>query len=277
MAIIERAIELISRAYPPRAAFDPKRESFIELRRAAASEFVDDLSRTSDIRGARILDLGSGSGGFSVALAERGARFVCAADFTLTPMRAGSIYVRERRLPVHFVSQNAACLGLASNCFDTILTVATFEHFPDPQAVLRECYRVLKPGGMLYAAFEPYYGPFGGHLFDFIPIPWIHLWCPEGPLMRSWITLASQNPDLAAYNFTVVVQDGRTTRQLLNRMSVRRFERLVSQSRFEVIRFDVRYVKDLQRLPWLTGRWFPLREPMTTRITAKLRKPRREQ
>lgn len=40
-------------------------------------------------------------------------------------------------------------LPFPANHFDRIVAKAVLEHLPDPTAVLRECYRVLKPGGTL--------------------------------------------------------------------------------------------------------------------------------
>ncbi|HEX2093821.1 MAG TPA: class I SAM-dependent methyltransferase [Longimicrobiaceae bacterium] len=39
--------------------------------------------------------------------------------------------------------------------FDRVIFFASFHHTQDPQAAVRECARVLRPGGELYLLFEP--------------------------------------------------------------------------------------------------------------------------
>ena len=48
------------------------------------------------------------------------------------------------------------------------------EHVEKPLEVLRECYRVLKPGSRLYK-FPSILPSCGAHLSDAIGFPWIHL------------------------------------------------------------------------------------------------------
>jgi len=108
------------------------------------AETVHDLTRA----GGALLDLGCGSGelarslaadGFTVTgcdIAPKMVRQAAAAD------RAGA--VRWIRLAPHWET-----LPLAAGSLDTIVAASVLEYVGDPAAVLADCARVLRPGGVL--------------------------------------------------------------------------------------------------------------------------------
>ena len=49
--------------------------------------------------------------------------------------------------------QDLSSLAFCDNTFDLAYSYHVLEHVPDPDAVLREITRVLKPGGFLYIGF----------------------------------------------------------------------------------------------------------------------------
>ena len=55
---------------------------------------------------------------------------------------------RRRDYP-HYI-MNAEALEFPPNRFDVVLMIETLEHIVDYVRALRECYRVLKPGGALF-------------------------------------------------------------------------------------------------------------------------------
>jgi len=57
-------------------------------------------------------------------------------------------------------------LPFTDNSVDTILNIAVLEHMPNPQKVLDEIYRVLKPNGVIYTAF-PFMQGFHASPYDF--------------------------------------------------------------------------------------------------------------
>lgn len=58
---------------------------------------------------------------------------------------------RGRQYPgkIRFCLMNAESLAFSDNTFDTVVTVCVFCTVPHPVAGLKECRRVLKPGGKL--------------------------------------------------------------------------------------------------------------------------------
>jgi len=64
------------------------------------------------------------------------------------------------------------CTPFNDNSFDLILASSIIEHVKDQQQMIDECYRILKPEGILYLSFPPYYSPVGGHYlspFHYLP------------------------------------------------------------------------------------------------------------
>ncbi len=105
------------------------------------------LQRMGDLAGMRILDLGCGTGDYTVVLARRGA-WVTAVDLApvaleVTRRRAARNGVGERievaRLP-------AEALALADGAFDWVVGFGVLHH-AQPSALGAEARRVLRPGG----------------------------------------------------------------------------------------------------------------------------------
>ncbi len=62
---------------------------------------------------------------------------------------AGAYARSELGLDVFTGTVEAA--GFPDDCFDVVFTNAVMEHLRDPLSVLRECRRILRPGGIFYA------------------------------------------------------------------------------------------------------------------------------
>ena len=91
----------------------------------------------------RVLDLGSG---YEAALLRALAPRIGAAnavDVSLSPA-LGADGVRAIEAPIE-----EALRGLAGAGADVVLAISILEHLQDDAAVLRECHRLLAPGGVL--------------------------------------------------------------------------------------------------------------------------------
>lgn len=273
MGVLEHVIVWWCRRRQPAVYFDPGTQSLTEVRRREADRYVGEFVKHVDVRGKRVVEIGCGEGGFSWALAEHGADWVLGIDIATESVARAGRALKEKAPAVRFAAHDASRLGLVDNSVDVIFTMASFEHFMDPGAVIGECRRVLKPGGILYACFEPWYGPYGGHLFDFIGIRWVHVLFPEQATLRAWHRLSQSNPSLAAHNYTVTRRNGRLERALLNRITPSGFLRLVRANGLTVRRFDLDCLKGLQRFRLIRSEWFPLRDYISVAIRAVLEKP----
>jgi 2-polyprenyl-3-methyl-5-hydroxy-6-metoxy-1,4-benzoquinol methylase len=104
-------------------------------------------------RGLHVLDIGCGRGQATRLLREVGNRVV-AMDIAHEPvMRAR----QQDRSGVYLQACCDAPLPFPANCFDAVYSAEVIEHLLDPETMVRECYRILKPSGVLFVT-TPYHG-----------------------------------------------------------------------------------------------------------------------
>ncbi|WP_297436956.1 class I SAM-dependent methyltransferase [Thermococcus sp.] len=91
-------------------------------------------------RGGRALDLGCGTGNYTLELKRRGF------DVTGLDASEGMLKVaRAKGLPC--IEGDAYSLPFADGSFDLVLSVTMFEFIREPERVLAEVHRILRPGG----------------------------------------------------------------------------------------------------------------------------------
>src|ERR1022692_2885579 len=104
----------------------------------------------------QFLDVGSGTGALSFALAERKPRVHVRG---IDPSKEYVEYANSRNpFPdrVTFETGDAQQLRLADASFDASLSLLVFNFIPDPVKALREVRRVTKPGGQVSASVWDY-------------------------------------------------------------------------------------------------------------------------
>lgn len=117
---------------------------------------------------ARVLEIGSGSGGQCVALARAGYD-VTGVEPNEDGVRASRL--RAKRYPgirCRFETGVAESLPLPDASIDLVLSRQVLEHVPDLPAGVRECMRVLAPGGLCYHNMPNYCFPWEPHY----RVPW---------------------------------------------------------------------------------------------------------
>jgi ubiquinone/menaquinone biosynthesis C-methylase UbiE len=107
------------------------------------------LERTVGLpKGRKVLEVGADSAGDSLALAQGGG-FCVALDFSLSALRVTSVFSRRADQPLALVRADALELPFPDASFDIVFSQGLIEHFSEPNELIREQLRVLKPGGVL--------------------------------------------------------------------------------------------------------------------------------
>jgi ubiquinone/menaquinone biosynthesis C-methylase UbiE len=194
-----------------------------------------------DLRGKKILDIGCGLGGKTIAYGEAGASAVFGTDI-LTRHVSESISYAERMAGefrwAFFVS-DAARLPIPDGAFDTVVANDAMEHFAEPERTLSEMVRVTRRGGAIWIFFTPHFSPLGSHLYDYVYIPWCHLLFRRKDIRRAIERiLASRQAGAPAEEIASETDKIMESYERdLNRMTVRRFMTMLKRQSW----LDIKY------------------------------------
>lgn len=98
--------------------------------------------------GGSVLDLGCGSGELACALATAGMR-TAGCDISAEMLTRAATTDRDRTVGLIQLDPAWRRLPLRSRSFDAVVASSVLEYVEQPMTVLRECRRVLRPGGIL--------------------------------------------------------------------------------------------------------------------------------
>jgi ubiquinone/menaquinone biosynthesis C-methylase UbiE len=260
-----------------------------EHERAYARDQFDRCVRNGigiSLHGQTVLEVGCGHGGISCFAAVVGAKRVVGIDVNTTNLNRAQSFAAEvaadlqvPSLPVEFLEMDAYALTLPPDSFDIVLADNSFEHFLQPQEVMRQSFHVLRPGGRLVVpGFSSIYSKYGLHLKNGIKMPWANLVFRERTIVRAMQRLAAENPTLETI-YPGLRRSPQTVADLrkhgdLNDITYRKFIRMAEEVGFAVERFHAFKTHagyGVAMLPWLKRSI--LRDIFSTGATAILRKP----
>jgi SAM-dependent methyltransferase len=212
------------------------------------------------IRG-RVLDAGCGGGGMPLSLAEE-AEYVVGIDPIERFSDAGTRLGRERAMRnLRFVLADGMALPFKNGSFDLVLSHAVIEHVEEAPRYLRECARVLAPGGHVYLSTAPYLSFAGAHLPRLrVPIP-LHLIAGRRAAFATFRFLARHAPwtlkEPAHENsFIRAARRGEVKQDdLLEKVRVARLRAQIAAAGLRIVREELHVTATVRRMPAAVARW----------------------
>jgi SAM-dependent methyltransferase len=205
------------------------RDDYAEYQFQSARGRLTTVSRRFGLTAPRVLDVGCGLGGMAVAYALEGAD-VTAVDVQLYDPETIAFAERfacARGAHVTFLAASESAWPLGDERFDLVFLDSVLEHAEDPGRLLAQSARVLRHRGAMLVSFPVFYGPYGGHIDDYVRWPWFHL-LPRPVVLRTLRRCRARGgyvtPELVAGTYLS-----------LNRLTLRRFTRLLRGMPLEVV------------------------------------------
>jgi SAM-dependent methyltransferase len=150
----------------------------------AADEILEFLGGDGiSLEGRRVADIGCGDGIIDLGLALKG-RPQELVGYDLVEVDTDALLDAARtagaadELPdsLRFERSEPVSIPAPDEHFDVIVTWSVFEHVDDPEGLLRDLRRVIKPDGCLFLQLWPFYASeHGGHLWPHYDGPFPHL------------------------------------------------------------------------------------------------------
>ncbi len=94
-----------------------------------------------------LLDVGCGAGFLTNRMAQEGFQ-VTGVDLSPESLKVATRY--DTTHTVNYVTADACHLPFPDASFEVVTTLDFLEHVPNPADVVKECARVLKPGGLFF-------------------------------------------------------------------------------------------------------------------------------
>lgn len=216
------------------------------------------------VRGKKVLDYGCGPGWQAVAMVTQCAaasvfgldvieHWIDHASKLAAQHGCAELVTFGRRVPPEMQGR-----------FDVVVSLSAFEHYADPAGELQKMRAQLELGGVILLSFaEPWWSHSGSHIGNYTripftnwPLPWINLFFSERALLGLRSRFRSDHPEQLDN-----ISGG------LNRMTIGKFERIISESGMEV---DSLRLFATKSLPFVTK--IPLiRELLTSAASCILR------
>ena len=190
-----------------------------------------------EIKDRAVLDIGCGSGGLTIALAENSAACV-GIDLNPVHVEAASRLANARALSSEFATVDILLPDqlekfLTGRVFQVIVLSEVLEHLvrrDNVARLLNEIKKYLTETGYVYVSFPPWFNPFGGHQAGWPRIrycPWFHLY-PE------WLQRVVAPAQIGQY---------RDFEKELNHLTIACFERTAREAGFMIAKKELFHLR----------------------------------
>lgn len=136
------------------AVFDKEAASYDDWYKTRMGDFIDKVETDLAFRlfkpnkGMKVLDIGCGTGNFSIKLAKMGCE-VIGIDVSNEMLERAKTKAKEENLDINFYNMNVYDLDFEDESFDAVFSMAAFEFIKEPQKAMDEIFRVAKKGAQI--------------------------------------------------------------------------------------------------------------------------------
>lgn len=198
----------------------------------------------------KVLEIGAYDGATAFALALSGAHSVVATDvesYYLNQEVEGIYGGKEQKLSlqklkdkrvaysqvltpdvynkVYFVDDDICSSDIDSGSADIILSWEVVEHLARPESAFKHMFRLLKPGGIAFHEYNPFYSIDGGHSLCTLDFPWGHARLSAEEFKRYVGEFRQEESEIAVAFFE----------KNLNRLTLKDTEKCAKENGFEVV------------------------------------------
>lgn len=117
-------------------------------------KFLENYSKKTS--GEKLLDLGCGTG-FILSLADSYFKELYGIDITPAMLELAEVKFNKQNNRVKLINSSSEKLPFPTSFFDVLTGYSFLHHLPSVGPTLKEAYRVLKKGGILYTDLDPNY------------------------------------------------------------------------------------------------------------------------
>ncbi|EOD00680.1 class I SAM-dependent methyltransferase [Caldisalinibacter kiritimatiensis] len=136
------------------AVFDNEANSYDAWYESKLGKFVDKVEKEcafelfSPRKGMKVLDVGCGTGNYSIELAKMGCEVV-GIDISDEMLDIAKNKAKENNLDIEFYNMDVYNIKFDDESFDAVFSMAAFEFIKEPEKAIEEIFRVVKKDGQV--------------------------------------------------------------------------------------------------------------------------------
>ncbi|MGI8788080.1 MAG: class I SAM-dependent methyltransferase [Pyrinomonadaceae bacterium] len=215
-------------------------ENYVADRVEQIGEYQELFSRFTSFEGKTVLELGCNKGYLINSFLQHENFHAIGAELDSEALKIARENYGDK---IEFIQSTPNKIPLPDASIDVVYTIDTFEHLSQPNEILTECFRVLRPNGILFIHFGAWLTPYGSHLEDIIPIPWANAVFS----MDTLLNVAAHLYDSPDYKTACYYIDQKTGErkpnpyldkakwdEFLNHITIRKFRKIINRLPFKI-------------------------------------------
>ena len=186
-----------------------------------------------------LLDIGCFTGGRLLAWSEN-YKLKKSYGIDINPIFkiAAEEFAAKKNINADFKTGIGEKLPYEDNFFDFVVSTDTFEHVQSLEDSIDECFRVLKPGGMMLAVFPQFLQPFESHLNFVTNLPCLHWFFNSKKISEKYFEILKERSDSAKwYSGGKDKLENWEKLPTLNGTSIRKFEKILTNNSWNNIKW----------------------------------------